>query len=62
MEVEDYEEEGEVDLREKLISALNDLINGRKKNKSFKEELKRKEGSHNSDSEEVQHMITKLKI
>jgi hypothetical protein len=34
---EDYEEEGEVDIREDLISALEDLINERKKIKSLKE-------------------------
>jgi hypothetical protein len=41
MEVEyDSEEEGEVDLREEIISALEELRKGRNKNKSLKEELK----------------------
>ena len=35
----DYEEEGEVNLEEKLISALSDLRIARKKNKSLNEEL-----------------------
>jgi hypothetical protein len=34
----------------------------KKKNKSLQEELKEKEGSHNSNSEEIEQMITKLKI
>jgi hypothetical protein len=63
MEVEDdSEEEGEVDLREELISALEELRKERKKNKSLKEELKMKEGSQNSNSEEIEQMITSLKI
>jgi hypothetical protein len=59
---EDSEEEGEVDLREELISALEELRIERKKIKSLKEELKEKEGSHNSNSKEVEQMIMKLKI
>jgi hypothetical protein len=59
---EDSEEEGEVDLREELISALEELRIERKKIKSLKEELKEKEGSQNSNSKEVEQMITKLKI
>jgi hypothetical protein len=37
----------------KLISALEELRKGRNKNKSLKEELNMKEGSHNSNLEEV---------
>jgi hypothetical protein len=55
------EEEGEVDLREELISALEDLRNERKKNKSLKKELKVKE-TKNLNSEEVKQIITKLKV
>jgi hypothetical protein len=63
MEVEDdSEEEGEVDLRAELISALEELRKERKKNKSLKAELKMKEGSQNSNSEELEKMITSLKI
>jgi hypothetical protein len=68
MEVEDdeedseySEEEGEVDLREELISALEELGKERKKIKSLKAELKKKEGSQNSNSEEVEQIITKVK-
>jgi hypothetical protein len=50
----DFEEEGEFDLREEIISALEELRKERKKNKSFKEELKMKEGSHNSNFEEIE--------
>jgi hypothetical protein len=57
-----YEEEVEVDIREKLINSLEYRKNERKKINSLKEELKRKEGSQNHNSEEVEHMITKLKI
>jgi hypothetical protein len=48
---EDYEEEGEVDLREELISALEELGKERKKIKSLKAELKKKEGYQNYNSE-----------
>jgi hypothetical protein len=45
----DYEEEGEVNIEEELISSLSDLRITRKKNKSLKEELsKLKEGFQNS--------------
>jgi hypothetical protein len=40
---DDSEKEVEVDLREKLISALEELMKEIKKNKSLKEELKMKE-------------------
>jgi hypothetical protein len=56
------EEEGEFDLRAELISALEELRKERKKNKSLKAELKMKEGSQNSNSEEIEQMITSLKI
>jgi hypothetical protein len=50
---EDYEKEGEVDLEEKLISALSELKRERKKIKSLKEELiKIKENSQNHKPEE----------
>jgi hypothetical protein len=45
-----FEEEGEFNLREELISALENLRNEKKKIKSLNEELKRKEGSHNPNS------------
>jgi len=48
---EDSEEEGEFNLREELISALEELRKERKKNRSLKVELKMKEGSHNSNLE-----------
>jgi hypothetical protein len=48
---EDSEEEGEVDLRVELISSLEELGEKRKKIKSLKDELKKKEGSQNSKSE-----------
>jgi hypothetical protein len=52
---EDYEEEGEVDLREELISALEELKRERKKNKSLKGELLMlKEDSQNPNSEKDQ--------
>jgi hypothetical protein len=50
---EDSKEDGEVDLIEELISALEELRIERKKIKSLKVELKGKEGSHNSNYEEV---------
>jgi hypothetical protein len=54
MEVEyDSKEEGEVNLKVELISALEELRKERKKNKSLKAELKMKEGSQNSNSEEI---------
>jgi hypothetical protein len=63
MEVEDdSEEEGEVDLRAEIIIALEEIRKERKKNKSLKEELKMKEGYPNSNSEEIEEMITSLKI
>jgi hypothetical protein len=46
--MEYFEEEGEVDPREELISALEELRIERKKIKSLNVELKEKEGSHNS--------------
>ena len=66
MEIQDdkeySEEEGKVDLRAELISALEELGKERKKIKSLKVELKKKEGYQNFNSEEVDQMITKLKI
>jgi hypothetical protein len=62
MVVEDSEEEDEVDLREKMISSLEELRNERKTIKSLKEKIKRKEGSQNSNLEEVKKMISKLKV
>jgi hypothetical protein len=56
------EEEGEVNLISELINALEELRKERKKNKSLKAELKMKEGSHNSNSEELEQMIMSLKI
>jgi hypothetical protein len=61
----DYEEEGEVNLEEELISALSDLRIERKKNKSLKEELsKLKEGFQNprKNSEEAKKTIIDLRI
>jgi chromosome segregation ATPase len=61
----DYEEEGEVNLEEELISALSDLRIARKKNKSLKEELsKLKEGFQNprKNSEEAKQTIIDLRI
>jgi hypothetical protein len=55
MEVEDdSKEEGEVDLIAELISALEELRKEGKKNKSLKAKLKMKEGSQNSNSEELE--------
>jgi hypothetical protein len=60
---EDYEEEGEVDLREELINDLEELRRQRKKNKSFKGELLMlKEDSQNPNSEKDQQMIMNLKV
>jgi hypothetical protein len=50
----DSEEEGEVDLREELINSLEELGKERKKIKSLKEYLKKKEGSKNSNSEQIE--------
>jgi hypothetical protein len=65
IEIQDYEdskEKGEFDLSEELINALEELGKERKKIKSLKEELKKKEGSQNSNSEETKHIIRNLKI
>jgi len=63
MELENDEEEGEVDIEVEILSALSELKLERKKNKSLKEELiKIKEGSQNSNPEEVQRMIMNLKV
>jgi hypothetical protein len=70
MEVEDSDEEGtreeyeeaEVDYREELLSAIEVIKREKKKNKSLQEELKRKEGIKNPNFEELEQMITKLKI
>ena len=59
---EDFEEEGEVDLREELISALEELGKERKKIKSLKSKLKKKEGTQNSNLDEIKQIIMKLKI
>jgi hypothetical protein len=59
---DDSVEKGEVDLREEIISALEELKKERKKSKSLKEELKMKEGSQNSNFGEIEQMITSLKI
>jgi hypothetical protein len=49
------EEEGEVDLREELIKAIDDLRREKKKNKSLQGELLMlKENSQNSNSEKDQ--------
>jgi hypothetical protein len=53
------EEEGKVDLREELISALEELRKERKKNKLLKKELNE---TQNLNSEEVNQIITKLKV
>jgi hypothetical protein len=45
-----------------LISALEEIRNERKTINSLNSELKRKEGSHNSNLEEGEQMISKLKI
>jgi hypothetical protein len=59
---DDDKEEGEVDLRVELINALEELMKKINKNKSLKAELKMKEGSQNSNSEELEQMIMSLKI
>jgi hypothetical protein len=62
-DVEDYEEEGEVDLEAELIDSLRKLNNERKKSKSLKEELhKMKESSQSHKSENDQYIILKLKV
>jgi hypothetical protein len=44
------------------LSAIEVIKREKKKNKSLQEELKRKEGTQNPNSEELEKMITKLKI
>ena len=44
------------------MSAIEVIKREKKKNKSLQVELKRKEESQSSNSEELEHMITKLKI
>jgi hypothetical protein len=44
------------------LSAIEVIKRENKKNKSLQEELKRKEEAQNSNSEELEKMITKLKI
>jgi hypothetical protein len=58
---EEYEE-AEVDYREELLSAIDVIKREKKKNKSLQEELKRKEETQNSNSEELEQMISNLKI
>jgi hypothetical protein len=58
---EEYEE-AEVDYREELLSVIEVIKKVNKKNKSLQEEQKRKEETQNSNSEELEHMITKLQI
>jgi hypothetical protein len=53
------EEEGEVDLRVELISALEELRKEIKKNKLLKKELN---VTQNINSEEFNQIITKLKV
>lgn len=63
MVVEDHsEKEGEFDLRAELISELEELREEWNKSKSLKAELKMKEGYQNSNFEELEKMITSLKI
>jgi hypothetical protein len=55
---EDYEEEGEVDLREELINSLEELKRERKKNISLKGEiLMLKEDSQNTNSERINKLL-----
>jgi hypothetical protein len=62
MEVEyDSKEEGEVNIKVDIISALEELRKERNKKKSLKVELKMKEGSHYSNFEELEQVITSLK-
>ena len=61
----EYEEEGEVNLEEELISSLRDLRIERKKNMYFKEELSnQKEDFQNpsKNSEEAKHTIIDIRI
>jgi chromosome segregation ATPase len=44
------------------LSAIDVIKRENKKNKSLREELKRKEETKNSNCEELEEMITKLKI
>jgi hypothetical protein len=70
MEIEDSDkedteeeyEEAEVDYREELLSAIEVIKREKKKNKKLQEELDKKEDIQNSNSEELEHMITKLKV
>jgi tRNA C32,U32 (ribose-2'-O)-methylase TrmJ len=57
---EEYEEE-EVDYKEELLSTIEVIKREKKKNKSLRTKLKER-GVQNSDSEELEKMITKLKI
>jgi hypothetical protein len=57
---EEYEEE-QVDYKEEFLSAIEVIKREKKKNKSLQVELKER-GVKNSDSEELEQMITKLKI
>jgi hypothetical protein len=70
MEIEDSDkedteeeyEEAEVDYREELLSAIEVIKREKKKNKKLQEELDKKEDIQNSNSEELEQMITKLKV
>jgi hypothetical protein len=70
MEVEDYDkqdteegyEEEEFYYKEELLSAIDVIKMEKKKNKSLQVELKRKEETQNSNSEELEQMISNLKI
>jgi hypothetical protein len=44
------------------LSDIEVIKREKTKNKSLQEEIKRKEGAKNSNSEELEKMITKLKI
>jgi len=69
MEIDDPDEEGPkaeyeeawVDDQKEFLSSIEVIKWEKKKNKSLQEELMER-GVHNSDSEELHHMITKLKI
>jgi hypothetical protein len=52
----------EVDYRKELLSAIEIIKREKKKNKSLREELRRKEETQNSNSEELEKTITKLKF
>jgi hypothetical protein len=56
---EEYCEEGIVDLEAELISALDELMKERKKNKSLEEQLVKKNSQESS--KESQQVIVKLK-